>query len=153
MIAVAPFQLRAAKSLAGKRTSKCTPGLLSLCAKWRYRCEQKYWDQLVHAPVLEQKASRRPVPTRGPRSPVFNPMSRGVRYPVVYQFEIKIIHYLRSVSALAFSRVLLGAEKVQRHIRLIANDPAVVRHRRNVKQIACVKFNYATIIERYCRGS
>lgn len=137
MIAVASFQLRAAKSLAGKRTSKCTPGLLSLRAKWRHRYEQKYWDQLVHAPVLEQRASRRPVPIRGPRSPVFNPMRRGVR----------------SVSALAFSRVLLGAEKVQRHIRLIANDPAIVRHRRNVKQIACVKLSYATIVERNCRGS
>ena|SRR5882724_3002803 len=137
MIAVASFQLRAAKSLAGKRTSKCTPGLLSLCAKWRHRCEEKYWDQFVHLTVLEQRPSRRPVPTRWPRSAGFNPMSRGVR----------------SVSALAFSRVLLGAEKVQRNIRLITNDPAVVRHRRNVKQIACVKLNYATLIERNCRGS
>ena len=33
--------------------------------------------------------------------------------------------------------VLLGAEKVQRHLRLIANDPAVVR--RHVKQIALRK--------------
>src|SRR6266853_1797996 len=137
MIAVAPFQLRAGKSLAGKRASECAAGLLSFCAKWHHRCEQEYWNQLVHAPVLEQRPSRRPVPTRGPRSPGFNPMSRGVR----------------SVSALAFGRVLLGAEEVQRHIRLIANDPAVVRDRRNVKQIACVKFNYATIIERYCCGS
>jgi len=60
---------------------------------------------------------------------------------------------IRSASALAFRRVLLGAKEVQRHIRLITNDPAVVRHRRNVKQIACVKFNYATIIERNGRGS
>src|SRR6476620_9687576 len=59
---------------------------------------------------------------------------------------------VRSTSALAFSRVLFSAEKVQRHIRLIANDPAVVRHRRNVKQVACVKLNYATIVERNCRG-
>src|SRR5512141_1755807 len=59
---------------------------------------------------------------------------------------------VRSTSALAFSRVLFSAEKVQRHIRLIADDPAVVRHRRNVKQVACVKLNYATIVERNCRG-
>jgi hypothetical protein len=60
---------------------------------------------------------------------------------------------VRSASALAFRRVLLGSEEVQRNIRLITNDPAVVRHRRNVKQIACVKFSYATIIERNCRRS
>src|SRR6478672_7495462 len=60
---------------------------------------------------------------------------------------------VRSTSALAFSRVLFSAEKMQRHIRLIANDPAVVRHRRNVKQISRVKLNYSTIMERNCRGS
>ena len=60
---------------------------------------------------------------------------------------------VRSASALAFGRVILGAEKVQRNVRLITNDPAVVRHRRNVKQVACVKLNYATIVERNCRGS
>src|SRR6478735_8454350 len=60
---------------------------------------------------------------------------------------------VRAASALAFSRVLLGAEKVQRHIRLIANDPAIVRHRRNVKQIACAKLNYSTIAERDCCDS
>src|SRR4030095_2850323 len=57
-----------------------------------------------------------------------------------------------SAISTAFGRVLFGAEKVQRYVRLIANDPAVVRHRRKVKQIACVKLNYATIIERNCRG-
>ena len=136
MIAVASLQLRAGKSLAGKRASECAAGLLSSCAKWRHRCEQKYWDQLVHAPVLEQ--SRRVVQSHSrARTPGFSPMSQGVR----------------SASALAFGRVILGSEEVQRHVRLIANDPAVVRHRRNVKQIACVKLNYATIIERNCRGS
>src|SRR5215469_11325018 len=49
--------------------------------------------------------------------------------------------------------VLFGANKVQRHVRLIANDPAIVRHRRNVKQLAGFQFNYATIIECNCRGS
>jgi len=52
---------------------------------------------------------------------------------------------------LAFGRVILGSEEVQRHVRFIANDPAIVRHRRNVKQITGVKLNYATIIERDCR--
>jgi len=33
MIAVAPFQLRSGKPLAGKRASECATGLLSLCAK------------------------------------------------------------------------------------------------------------------------
>ena len=51
----------------------------------------------------------------------------------------------------AFGRVILGSEEVQRHVRFIANDPAIVRHRRNVKQITGVKLNYATIIERDCR--
>ena len=60
---------------------------------------------------------------------------------------------VRSASALAFGRVILGSEKVQRNVRLIANDPAVVRQQRNVKQIACVKFSYATIIKCNCRGS
>ena len=136
MIAVAPFQLRAGKSLTGKRASECAAGLLSLCAKRRHRCEQKHCDQLVHPTVLEQKPSRRPVPLAALHYG-FSPMTQGVR----------------SASALAFGRVLFSAEKVQRHIRLIAYDPAIVRHRRNVKQIACVKFNYATIIERYCCGS
>ena len=139
MIAVASFQLRAGKSLTGKRASECAAGLLSSCAKWRHRCEQKYWDQLFHAPVLEQ--SRRFVETHSrPRTPDVSPMGMG--------------QDVRSASALAlFGRVLLGSQKVQRHIRLIANDPAVVRHRRNIKQIACVKLNYATIVERNCRGS
>src|SRR6478752_5646981 len=52
-----------------------------------------------------------------------------------------------------FGRVILGSEEVQRHIRLIANDPAVVWHGRNVKQIACVKLNYSIIMECNCRGS
>ena len=136
MIAVASFQLRAGKSLAGKRASECAAGLLSSCAKWRHRREQKYWDQLFHATVLEQ--SRRFVETHSrPRTPGVSPMGQVVRL----------------ASALAFGRVILGAEKVQRNIRLITNDPAVVRHRRNVKQVACVKLNYATIVERNCRGS
>src|SRR5262245_66055386 len=54
MIAVASLQLRAGKSLAGKRASECTAGLLSLCAKWCQRCEQKYREQPVHSAVLEQ---------------------------------------------------------------------------------------------------
>ena len=136
MIAVSALQFRAAKSLAGKRTSECAAGLLSLCAKRRHRCEQKYWDQLVHSTVLEQRPARRPVPLAALHYG-FSPMTQGVR----------------SASALAFGRVLFSAEKVQRHIRLIANDPAVVRHRRDVKQIACVKFSYAPIIERNCRRS
>ena len=53
----------------------------------------------------------------------------------------------------ALGRVIIGSEEMQRYIRFIANDPAVVRHRRNVKQIACVKLKYSTIIERYCRDS
>src|SRR6476620_7483338 len=136
MIAVSALQFSAGKSLAGKRTSECAAGLLSSCAKRRHRCEQKYWDQLVHATVLEQRPSRRPVHSR-PRSPGFSQRGQDVR----------------SASALAFSRVLLGAEKVQRRVRLIANDPTVVWHGRNIKQIACAKLNYATMIECNCRGS
>ena len=54
MIAVASLQFRAGKSLAGKRASERAAGLLSSCAKWRHRCEQKYWEQLAHVTVLEQ---------------------------------------------------------------------------------------------------
>src|SRR6266481_826585 len=54
MIAVSALQFRADKALAGKRASECAAGLLSSCAKWRHRCEQKYWDQLVHATVLDK---------------------------------------------------------------------------------------------------
>src|SRR5512132_406868 len=136
MIAVASFQLRAGQSLTGKRASECATGLLSLCAKRRHRRQQKYWDQLFHAPVLEQ--GRRFVETHSrPRPPGVSPMSQDVR----------------SASALAFGRVMLSAKEVQRHVRLITNDPAVVRHRRNVQKVACVKLNYATIVERNCRGS
>jgi hypothetical protein len=39
--------------LTGKRASECAAGLLSSRAKWRHSCEQKNWDQLVHATVLE----------------------------------------------------------------------------------------------------
>jgi hypothetical protein len=59
MIAVASLQLRAGKSLTGKRASECAAGSLSSCAKWRDRRKQKYLDQPFHAPVLEQ--SRRVV--------------------------------------------------------------------------------------------
>ena len=45
-----------------------------------------------------------------------------------------------------FGRVILGSEEVQRHVRFIANDPAIMRHRRNVKQMPCVKLNYAIIV-------
>ena len=136
MIAVSALQFRAGKSLAGKRASECATGLLSLCAKRRHRCEQKYRDQLVHSTVLEQRPPRRPVPLAALHYG-FSPMTQGVR----------------SASALAFGRVILCSEEVQRHVRLIANDPAVVRHRRNVKQIACVKLNYSTIVERNGRRS
>jgi len=135
MIAVASLQLSAGKSLAGKRSSECTAGVLSLCAKWRHRCEQKHWDQLVHVTVLEQ--GHRLVEPGCGRTLGFSSSTQGVR----------------SASIPAFNRVLFSTEKVQRNIRLIANDPTVVRHRWNVKQIACVKFNYATIVERNCRGS
>jgi hypothetical protein len=57
---------------------------------------------------------------------------------------------LEAVST-AFGRVILGSEEMQRHVRFIADDPAIVGHRRNVKQIAGVKLSYATIIERDCR--
>src|SRR4029434_3111013 len=57
-----------------------------------------------------------------------------------------------SAVSTAFGCVFFGAEKVQRYVRLIANDPAVVWHRRNVKQIACVKLDYATRITPNCRG-
>src|SRR5262249_55665227 len=49
--------------------------------------------------------------------------------------------------------VFFGSEKVQGNVRLIADNPAVVRYRRNVKQLAGFQFNYATIIERNCRSS
>jgi hypothetical protein len=66
--------------------------LLSLCAKWRHRGEQKYWDQFFHATVVEQ--SRRFVETYSrPRTPGVSPMGQDVR----------------SASALAFGRVILGA--------------------------------------------
>jgi hypothetical protein len=59
MIAVASLQLGAGKSLARKRAGECAAGLLCSCAKWRHRCQQKYGDELVHAPLLKQ--SRRVV--------------------------------------------------------------------------------------------
>lgn len=39
------------------------------------------------------------------------------------------------------------AQKMKRNIRLIANDPAVVRSRRNVEQLTCAKLNDSTILE------
>src|SRR5215217_7902176 len=42
---------------------------------------------------------------------------------------------------------------MQRDLPFIAHDPAVMRHRRYVKQIACMKLNYAAILKRDCRGS
>src|SRR5881394_1812587 len=61
----------------------------------------------------------------------------------------------KSISAVstAFGRITLGSEKVQRNVRFITNDPAVVRHRRNVKYVACAKLNYSTIVERNGRYS
>jgi len=41
-----------------------------------------------------------------------------------------------------------SAEKVQRHVWLIANDPTVVRHRRKRKTGGLREVHYATIIER-----
>ena len=54
MITVAALQLRPGESLTGKRTSERAAGLLSLRAKWRHGGDQKSWDDLVHAPVLEE---------------------------------------------------------------------------------------------------
>src|ERR1044072_2150570 len=53
----------------------------------------------------------------------------------------------------ASSCVLFSAEKVQRDVRLIANDPAVVWRRWNVKEFARFQLNYATILEHNCRSS
>src|ERR687892_342394 len=44
--------------------------------------------------------------------------------------------------------VMIRAEKVQRNIRLITNHPAVMRHRRNVKKLACSQLDHTAIIER-----
>src|SRR3982751_3344171 len=62
---------------------------------------------------------------------------------------------IRAVSAVstAFGRVTLGSEEMQRDVPFIANDPAVMRHRRYVKQIACTKLNHAAVVEGDCRGS
>ena len=53
----------------------------------------------------------------------------------------------------AFRSILLGSEEMQRNVCLIANDPAVVRHRRNVKEFACFQFDHATVIKCNCCGS
>src|SRR5438093_4120288 len=54
---------------------------------------------------------------------------------------------------LTFLRVLFGAEKMQRNVRLIANDPAVVRHRQDVKELSRSQLDDASIIERSRRGA
>jgi hypothetical protein len=43
--------------------------------------------------------------------------------------------------------------KVQRNIRLAANDPTVLQHQQKVKQFARSWFDQAPIIERNCRGA
>jgi hypothetical protein len=48
----------------------------------------------------------------------------------------------------SFGRVLFGTEKVERDVRLIADDPTIVRDWRNVEKIAGFEFNHATVIER-----
>src|SRR5262245_60447857 len=53
----------------------------------------------------------------------------------------------------AFRRILFSAEKVQRNIRLIANNPAIVWHRRNVKEFACFQLDHATVIKCNCSRS
>src|SRR5439155_20395270 len=54
---------------------------------------------------------------------------------------------------LTFLRVLFGAKKMQRNVRLIANDPAVVRYRRDVKELSRSQLDDASIIECSRRGS
>jgi len=56
----------------------------------------------------------------------------------------------RSASAVltAFGRVLFSAEKVQGNIPFLANDPAIMRHRRNVEKLADFQFDYAPIVKR-----
>jgi hypothetical protein len=54
---------------------------------------------------------------------------------------------------LLFGRVLFGAEKVKRDVRLIADDPAIVRDGRNVEKIAGFELDHSTIIERNCCSS
>jgi len=48
---------------------------------------------------------------------------------------------------------MLRAKKVKRYVRLVADDPTVVRNRRNMKNVARVQFENATIIERGGCGS
>ena len=60
---------------------------------------------------------------------------------------------LRSIAPTSGFRVLFGAEKMQRNVRLIANDPAVMRYRRNVKELARSQLDDASIIEGSRRGA
>ena len=46
---------------------------------------------------------------------------------------------------------MIRSEKVKRHVRLIAHDPAVMWDRRNMEEFARAQFEYGAILER--RGS
>jgi len=67
------------------------------------------------------------------------------------------VRRLRTARAIVVNRpylgVMIGAKKMQRNVRLIANDPAVVRHRRNVKELARSQLDHAPIIERSRRSA
>jgi hypothetical protein len=49
---------------------------------------------------------------------------------------------------LLFGRVLFGAEKMKRDVRLISDDPTIVRDWRNVEKIAGFELDHSTIVER-----
>src|ERR1700736_1029338 len=49
---------------------------------------------------------------------------------------------------------MIRPEEMERHIRFLAHDPTIVRHRRNIEEFSRVHFDHAPIIEscrRYTR--
>src|SRR5262249_37770869 len=54
----------------------------------------------------------------------------------------------RASRSLAFPGVALGPEKVQGHVNLVADDPAVVRHRRDVEELTRPELDDPAVLER-----
>src|SRR5437667_8706701 len=50
-------------------------------------------------------------------------------------------------------RVVIGPKEVERNVRFVADDPAVVRHGRNVKKFTGAQFKNAAVIQCCCRGA
>jgi hypothetical protein len=50
--------------------------------------------------------------------------------------------------SVVIGRVVICSEEVERHVGIVANDPAVVRHRSDVEQVTGVEFGHLAVGER-----